>query len=254
MCVIVSSSLFLIDSKTDKNAGTQVCPEFGRMKNTTHLSAWHPFESAQQSCMFSLQVILKWKIALPIFAQNLEETGKSIAASTDLKEPLSPNSVILTNSSSAIPLLLEAVLLTSPATQSHAIHSFFALPLPIAHQRCRRGQCFAQQDCYQPLCLWISVVLRNHLLYCKCRGGSVCGPEMVALKVFCFVYSVDFPGITKFCISPALGYRDALAAIWPLVHLFPYKCFFLSNHECRIYRIIQYQQKEHIHAWNTIIL
>lgn len=80
--------------------------------------------------MFSMQ--LKQKIVLPIFARNLEETGNSKVKSIDLKEPLSPNSVILINSSSAIPLLLEAVLLTSPATQSHAIHSFFAFPLPIA--------------------------------------------------------------------------------------------------------------------------
>lgn len=88
-----------------------------------------------------------------------------------------------------------------------------------------------------------------NLLYCKCQGSSVYGAWMVALDVFCFVYSVDFPGITKFCISPALGHRDALA-----VHLFAYKCFSLSNHEYRIYRIVQYQWKEHIHAWNTIIL
>lgn len=95
-------------------------PEFGRMKNNTHLSGWHPFESARQSCLFSLPVTLKWKTALPIFAQKLEETGKSRDESTDLKEPLSPNNVILINSSSAIPLLPKAVLLTSTATQSHA--------------------------------------------------------------------------------------------------------------------------------------
>lgn len=193
------------------------------------------------------------KIALPIFAQNLEETGKSRAESTDLKEPISPNSVILINSSSAMPLLLEPVLLTSQLP-SFMPHTAFlpchcqllistALGASALHNRIITSlfACESQLSC----AITFSTVSRRFCLWAMDGGfRSV---------LFCFV-SVDVPGITKFCTSPASGCRDALAAIWPLVHLFPYKCFSLSNHECRIYRIIQYQWKEHIHAWNSITL
>lgn len=160
--------------------------------------------------MFSLQVILKQKTASAFFTWNLEETCKSRAKPTVLKGHLSPNSVIFINSSSAIPLLLEAACL-----QSHAIDRFFCLPpASLAVGRTKALPQGLKQDCSQPLCSWFSALPGASKGFClRARDSSF------KRGLFCLLSRIS--RYHKLCVSPASGHRVALVAIWPLMNFFP---------------------------------
>lgn len=155
---------------------------------------------------------------LALFAWNLEETCKTRAKYAVLKGHLSPNSVIFINSSSAIPLLLEAACL-QPSNLISCHTQLFWLPtakcslaLPQGHNR----TVTILSACYS-------------LLYHKRQRGSVSGPQTIALKEVCFFYSVEFLGIKKFCfpcfrIQRCFGYyltSNASLFIQVLFHKLP---------------------------------